>query len=152
MPAHPDGNHQRLRVGWREWVYLPELSPWPLKAKIDTGARTSALHAYGLTVTMEDDIAWARFQMHPIQRSSEGASVARCRVIGFRRVRSSTGHSQTRPVIRTPLRIGQHELPIEVTLTPRDQMGFRLLLGRSAIRRRFVVDPGRSFLHALPQS
>ena len=126
---------------------LPELSTLPIKAKVDTGARTSALHAYGLRVRVEHGVPTARFQVHPRQRSSDEAVSVRCPVVGFREVRSSTGHAQTRPVIRTLLKVGAHELPIELTLTSRDAMGFRLLLGRSAIRRRFLVDPGVSFLH-----
>lgn len=90
------------------------------------------------------------FEIHPIQRSRAHASRVSCPIWGFKKVRSSTGHSEKRPVIRTSMRIGEHESDIDVTLTSRDEMGFRMLLGRGAVRRRFWVDPGRSFLHAAP--
>ncbi len=134
-------------IGWREWVTLPELCPDPIKAKIDTGARTSSLHAFDLSVQGDVDDAHVRFQIHPIQRSARSAVEVCCPVVGFRRVRPSTGTAELRPLIRTPLLIGGHRFEIEITLTSRDAMGFRMLLGRSAIRRKFTVDPGHSFLH-----
>ena len=136
-------------VGWREWVLLPDLCPIPIKAKIDTGARTSSLHAFDMSLREVDGDHWVDFEIHPIQRSRAQPSQASYPVDTFRRVRSSTGHTEVRPVIRTPMRIGQDEYDIEVTLTSRDDMGFRMLLGRAAVRRRFRVDPGRSFLHAV---
>lgn len=134
-------------IGWREWVVLPDLSPVPIKAKIDTGAHTSTLHAFDLSVHERKGRAWAEFEIHPIQRSRRESSTVTCPVLGFKQVRSSSGHSQRRPVIRTRLLLGESDLEIDLTLTSRDEMGFRMLLGRSAIRRRFWVDPGRSFLH-----
>ena len=133
-------------VGWREWVALPDLCPTPMKAKVDTGARTSSLHAFDLTVVGEGDSAEVEFEIHPHQRSARDGVAVRCPVAGFRRVRSSTGHAELRPVIRTPLLLGTHRYEVDITLTSRDSMGFRMLLGRSALRRRFVVDAGRSFL------
>lgn len=133
-------------IGWREWVTLPELCSVPMKAKIDTGARTSALHAFGLRVLETDRGQVASFELHPVQRSAAGAVRVQAPVTAWRRVRSSNGKVETRPVIRTPLRLGDTRWPIEVTLTARDAMGFRMLLGRAAIRRRFVVDPHGSFL------
>lgn len=140
---------QRSRplIGWREWVLLPDLSPVPLKAKIDTGARTSTLHAAGLSVHERDGETWVEFEVHPIQRSQAERSIISYPITGFKQVRSSTGQAERRPLIRTPFQIGQHKFDIDVTLTSRDEMGFRMLLGRSAVRRRFWVDPGRSFLH-----
>ena len=137
----------RPLIGWREWVLLPDLSPVPLKAKIDTGARTSTLHAFGLSVYARDGEPWVDFEIHPIQRSKAQSSLVSYPITSFKQVRSSTGHSERRPLIRTRFQIGQHEFDIDVTLTSRDEMGFRMLLGRSAVRRRFWVDPGRSFLH-----
>lgn len=133
-------------VGWREWVVLPELSPLPLKAKIDTGARTSTLHAFGLRVFERDGLPWVDFEIHPIQRSKAHSTQISHPVATFRQVRSSTGHSEKRPVIRTEFQIGPNQFDIELTLTSRSEMGFRMLVGRSAVRRRFWVDPGRSFL------
>lgn len=134
-------------IGWREWVLLPDLCPVPVKAKIDTGARTSVLHAFALTLRTDDGYMWADFEIHPVQRSRAESSTVSYPVHGVRRVRSSTGHAEKRPVIRTPVRIGSHQFEIDVTLTSRDEMGFRMLLGRAGVKERFLVDPGRSFLH-----
>ena len=130
---------------------LPEWSDVALKAKIDTGARTSSLHAFKLRIAETPQGAVASFELHPVQRSKAGAARVEARVLEFRRVRSSNGRVERRPVITTSLQVGETTFPIEVTLTSRDEMGFRMLLGRSATRRRFVVDPGRSFLTALPE-
>ncbi len=138
---------ERPLLGWREWVELPDLSPVPLKVKIDTGARTSTLHAFDLSHDERDGEAWVTFEVHPVQRSRAHSTLVSYPIEGLRRVRSSSGHSEERPVIRAPIRIGGHEFEIDVTLTSRDEMGFRMLLGRAAIRRRFLVDAGRSYLH-----
>ena len=135
-----------LTVGWREWVVLPELSPEGIKAKIDTGARTGALHAFDIELFSREGRDFVRFGVHPIQGSSRSAAVVEQAVVGFRKVRSSTGHAEQRPVIRTPVEICGQRYQIDVTLTSRDEMGFRLLIGRAALRGRFVVDPGRSFV------
>lgn len=142
-PAKP-----KMLIGWREWVLLPDLSPVPVKAKIDTGARTSVLHAFRLGLRTRPDGVWADFEIHPVQHSQAHSTPVSYPVAGFRQVRSSSGHLERRPVIRTPIRIGPHRFEIDVTLTSRDEMGFRMLLGRAAVRRRFWVDPGRSFLHS----
>lgn len=133
-------------IGWREWATLVDLCPVPIKAKVDTGARTSSLHAFNLRLRENDQgLTIAEFEIHPTQRSSALGSVATAPVVDMREVRSSTGHRQRRPVIRTTVAIGTHRFPVEISLTSRDEMGFRMLLGRSAIRRRFLVDPGRSY-------
>lgn len=136
----------RPLIGWRELIELPELSPVPIKVKIDTGARTSALHAFDLEVEEIDGVAFATFDLHPRQRSSANAVAVRWPVQGYRRVRSSNGETELRPVIVTLARLGGIEWPIEVTLTTRDQMGFRMLLGRAAMRKHFLIHPGRSFV------
>ncbi len=133
-------------IGWREWLVLPDLAPTPMKAKIDTGARTSALHAFDLEIVQRDGTAMASFELHPLQRSSEQSTRVEWPIRGYRRVRSSNGKSESRPVITTTAQLGDVRWPIDITLTSRDEMGFRMLLGRAAVRRRFVVDPGRSFL------
>ena len=133
-------------IGWREFVELPDLSSRPIKAKIDTGARTSALHAFNLKLSEQDGTTMASFEVHPEQRSARHAQAVSVEVHAFRRVRSSNGRTELRPVILTTARIGRVKWPIEITLTSRDDMGFRMLLGRSAIRRQFLVHPGRSFL------
>ncbi len=137
-------------IGWRERVTLPGLCETPIKVKVDTGARTSALHAFDLSVSADDGGRWAEFEIHPLQRSSRNGTRVRVPIVGFRRVRSSSGHSQRRPVIRVPIRIGDHEFPTDITLTARDEMGFRMLLGRSAMRRRYLVDVARSYVQSTP--
>lgn len=144
-----DRQSKKALIGWREWVTLPGLCETPIKAKVDTGARTSSLHAFDLTVKSRDGAPWAHFEIQPMQKSRKKRTSVSSRVRGYKNVRSSTGHSQRRPVIRTTVRIGQQEFPIDVTLTSRDEMGFRMLLGRAAVRSRFWVDPGRSYLHPL---
>lgn len=134
-------------VGWREWVALPDLSPIPIKAKVDTGARTSSLHAFKLALRTVEGQTWADFEVHPIQRSRIHPSHVSVPVVGFRNVRSSSGHAERRPVILTRAHIGSNAFDIKVTLTSRDEMGFRMLLGRGAIRKRYVVDVSKSYLH-----
>lgn len=137
-------------IGWREWVALPGLDVEWIKAKVDTGARSSSLHAFGLTAFERDGTEWVRFSIHPWQRSAAGSIDAEVPVHEWRSVRSSSGESELRPVIRTPLRFGDAMHEIDLTLARRDQMGFRMLVGREAVRRRFVVDPARSYLSGKP--
>lgn len=136
----------RAIVGWREWVGLPDLGIQTVKAKIDTGARTSTLHAHNLIEEMRPDGAWAVFIVHPVQRRRQPAIACTARIVDRRRVLSSNGEADLRPVIRTRLALGDAVYEIELTLTNRDQMGFRMLVGRQALRQRFLVDPGQSFL------
>ncbi len=133
-------------IGWREWLALPELGIERIKAKIDTGARTSALHAFDIRTEARGGREFAMFSVHPDQDND--SQVVRCEapVIDRRAVKNSGGQIEERPVIQTSLRIGEHDIPIELTLTPRHQMRFRMLLGRHAVRRRFLIDPGRSYL------
>lgn len=136
-------------VGWREWVRLPDLLPDPadaVKAKIDTGARTSAIHAWDIEQFDRDDQRWVRFSLHPRQHDDAHIVVAEARLVEERDVRSSNGDVETRVVVGTTLHIGEQHYEIELTLTKRDQMGFRMLVGRTAMARRLLVDPGRSYL------
>lgn len=133
-------------IGWREWVALPDLAVPAIKAKADTGARTSSLHAFGLGWFELAGEPWVRFEIHPHQRHRRGSTVVEAAVVGRRKVKSSTGHVEERPVIKTKVTLNERTWPIEITLTDRDDMGFRMLLGRAALRKKFVVDPGRSFL------
>lgn len=132
-------------IGWREWVELPEFCTAPVKAKIDTGARTSALHAHSLELISDGDVSVARFEILPNQGSTEGGVAIAAPVLEERLVKSSNGVDELRPVIRTDLMLGAHVWGIEVTLSDRELMGFRMLIGRNALRNRFVVDPNRSF-------
>lgn len=133
-------------IGWREWATLVDLGSVRVKAKIDTGARTSALHAFALEEIEVDGITHARFEIHPEQKRSHPSVLVEAAIVDRRAVRNSGGAVETRPVITTFVRLGDHAFPIDLTLTRRDEMGFRMLLGRSAVRRRFLIDPGRSYL------
>jgi len=133
-------------IGWREWVALPALGVRAIKVKVDTGARSSALHAFEVERFRRRGRDWVRFAIHPKQRSDVPVVRAEAALIGDRRVRNSGGVQELRPVIETDVVLGDARWPIELTLTARDEMGFRMLLGRSAVRGRFLINPGRSYL------
>ncbi len=136
-------------IGWREWVALPDLGLPAIKVKVDTGARSSSLHAFDVTEVVRDGETYVRFAVHPIQRTARATVEAEARLVEHRVVRNpgGGGREELRPVIRTDIELAGERWPIELTLTRRDAMGFRMLLGRQAVRRRFIVDPARSFLH-----
>jgi hypothetical protein len=122
----------------------------PIKAKLDTGARTSALHAFDIHEFDRDGVPWVRFSIHTWQRSAEDATVVECPVHDRRLVRSSTGHAQRRVVVLVDIELLGHTIPTEITLTRRDAMGFRMLVGREALRQGFLVHSGRSYLGGRP--
>lgn len=135
-------------IGWREWVDLPQLNVHGIKAKIDTGARTSALHAWHIEPFDKDGEPWVRFEVHPVQRRNDVRVTCEAPLVDRRAVRNTGGKAEMRYVISTGVTLGNVSWPIEVTLTNRDKMGFRLLLGRSAVKKRFLIDAGRSYLGA----
>lgn len=133
-------------IGWREWVALPELGIPALKVKMDTGARTSALHAFDVISYEVDGVRFVRFGVHPLQKHSEIEVWCTAPVVDTRFVTNSGGQREERFVISTPLKIGDVVRPVEITLANREGMGFRMLVGRTALRNRFVIDPTASFL------
>ena len=133
-------------IGWREWLALPELGIQAIKAKIDTGARTSALHTFGLEPFEQDGNLKVRFGIHPLQRRKDIEINCVADVVDRRRVTSSDGQSERRFVIRTCVALGALRWPIELTLTNRRSMRFRMLLGRAAIGGYLLVDPAKSYL------
>ena len=138
-------------LGWREWVRLPELGLGRIKAKIDTGAKSSCLHAFDIEEIERDEERLIRFKVHPRQRRQTKLVEVEARLLGYREVRSSSGHTEVRPVIVTIIRLLGREWPIELTLSDRQGMGFRMLVGREALRGRFLVDAEKSFLSGKPK-
>ncbi len=134
-----------LIIGWREWVALPSLGIAHVKAKIDTGARTSALHAFSVRSFRKAGNRWVRFKVHPLQRNAELEVTCTAEVIDRRVVSDSGGHREQRDVIATELELGPQRWTIELTLTDRETMLFRMLLGRTALHQRFLVAPGGSY-------
>jgi len=137
-------------IGWREWVAFPEWGLEAVKAKIDTGARTSALHAYDLEQFERGGRRWARFVVHPWQRNDNDAQVVEAVLVDQRHVTSSSGAKSLRPVVRAVIDVVGTPHEIEITLTRRDEMGFRMLLGRKAMAGRYLIDPSLSYVAGRP--
>jgi hypothetical protein len=137
-----------MLVGWREWVLLPELNLAPIKAKIDTGAKTSALHGWHIEPFRRKGAPWVRFEFHESRPGSRGLQAVQCeaQAIDEREIRNSGGQVERRFVIETMLKLGDKLWRIELALTNRDQMGHRMLLGRSALDGRAIVEPSRSYI------
>ena len=141
-----------ITVGWREWILLPELGLPAIKAKIDTGARTSCLHAFTVEPFARNGEEWVRFGIHPHQEDTKTEIFCEAEVFDKRTVTDSGGHKEERYVITTDIIIAEQRWPIEITLTNRDTMLFRMLLGRTAMRKKIIVNPGKSFLLAKPRT
>lgn len=135
-----------LTLGWREWVSLPELGLERIKAKVDSGARTSSLHAFEVRDFEESGVHRVEFKMHPNQHDNSSQVTCVADIIDERYVRDSGGHQEKRWVISSPLKIGAVTWDIEINLTSRDDMRFRMLLGRTAFRGHALIDPARSYV------
>jgi len=142
--------HSPRVIGWREWVGLPDLGIQRIKAKIDTGARSSSLHAFDVKKFVRDGTTFVRFRVHPLQRDAKKTIECEADVLESRVIRSSTGHAQERTVIVTRIEVLGESWPIELTLANRDEMGFRMLLGREGVRGRFLVNAGKSYYDGQP--
>ena len=133
-------------IGWREWLALPDLGIPGIKAKIDTGARSSALHTHDYEVFQRDGSDFVRFHLHPLVKMQKIELNCEAPLLGYRYVKDSGGHSQSRPFIQTRARIGEFEWEIVLSLTNRESMKFRMLLGREALAQNFNIDPSSSYL------
>ena len=148
-----DDRHSRAgdrlkTIGWREIIALPQLKIDRVKAKIDTGARSSALHAFEIEEFTNNGKLMIRFKVHPRQHNSKITAVSQAELLEYREVKNSGGKIELRPVIKTEVMIEKQKWFIDLTLTNRKLMGFRMLLGREAVRNKFLVDPGRSYLQS----
>jgi hypothetical protein len=140
----------RITIGWREWVEMPEFDVVEIKAKVDTGADNSSLHAFNIERFSKDGIPHVRFEIHPRQRKSKPSIPCEAEVVKERTVKNPGGRTELRPVIRTRLKVAGRETDALINLTTRDEMTFRMLLGRRSIRKDFLVDPARSYLGGRP--
>ncbi|MDE5068449.1 MAG: ATP-dependent zinc protease [Trichodesmium sp. St16_bin4-tuft] len=133
-------------IGWREWIVLPKIGVTSIKAKIDTGAYYSALHAFDIKTFEKDGKLMVKFKVNPKQRDTNLIVIAEAELIDKKKVRSSNGKAELRPVILTEVNLMNKKLQIELTLTNRELMGFRMLLGRQAMQNNFLINPGKSYL------
>ncbi len=139
-------------IGWREWVGLPQLGVPLIKAKVDTGARTSCLHVYQYEEFTKEGAPWIRFWLHPLQKDDRQVICSEVPVHDKRHVTDSGGHKELRPVICTSVGIGHMNYEIEITLSNRESMLFRMLLGRTALRGKLLVNPALSFTLGTPDA
>jgi ribosomal protein S6--L-glutamate ligase len=140
---------QKSVIGKEEWCALPELHLPGIKARIDSGARTSALHAENIHIYKSRGEDWVRFDINPLQKDRRTTVHCRAKLVEERDVKSSSGHTERRPVIETVLKLGEVVQTIQLTLTNRDSMGYRMLLGREAMQGRMLIDPEKSFLQGM---
>lgn len=150
--GNSEGNEENPKscLGWREWVALPDLGIKRLKCKVDTGARTSALHAFYVETYTENASTRVRFGIHPLQGRTDKEVHCDAVVFDQREVSDSGGHTELRVVIQTLVTLGERTWPIELTLTNRDTMKFRMLLGRTGVKDHYLVDPSASYRMGKP--
>ena len=136
---------EKVIIGCEEWLSIKDLNIPIIKARVDSGAKTSSLHAYNINQFQENGKNYVRFDIHPIQ--NDRTTIQNCRglVVDKRNVKSSSGNKEQRIVIKTPITLGGETWEIEVTLTNRDSMGYRMLIGRQAMTNRVLIDPDSSF-------
>jgi ribosomal protein S6--L-glutamate ligase len=138
---------KKIVIGWQEWFAFNDLGLPAIKAKIDTGAKTSSLHAFNIETFIQDDVEYVKFQIHPLQKNQKITRTCIAPIVDYRFVCDSGGKKEKRYVIESLLTIGQISLNIEITLANRDSMAFRMLLGREAIKKaNMMVDVSKSFL------
>lgn len=143
QPLHL-GKPPKVTIGWQEWCALPKLHVPAIKTKIDTGAKTSALHAFDVRPVTRHGELYVQFTLHPLQRNLHITQYCTAKVVDQRTVMNSGGHKELRYVINTPITLGQMTWEIEITLTNRDPMTFRMLLGRDALKGHSIIDPGKT--------
>jgi len=136
----------KLHIGWKEWVALPDLKIPAIKAKIDTGAKTSSLHAFDICSYTRNNKEYVKFSVHPLQKNTDIIITCNAPVVDKRRVTSSNGATEKRYVIKTKLNISNLKREIELTLSNREPLRFRMLLGREALQKRVIIDPCKSHL------
>ena len=141
---------EKKLIGWREWLALPDLGIDNIKAKVDTGARTSAIHAFNIREIEKHGRPHVEFSVHPVQRRREPVVQSCAEILEKRLITSSNGSKSLRYIIKTQLKLGDETWPIEMSFAKRDQLGFRVLLGRQAIRKRCIVDAGVSYRTGKP--
>ncbi|WP_372748480.1 ATP-dependent zinc protease [Litorivivens sp.] len=136
---------EKQAIGWREWVELPDLHLGKIKAKIDTGARSSSIHAFDIEPFEKDGEQWVRFAIHPQQHSDDEVVQCEAPIKDYRSITDSGGHKTMRYIIETPFKIGNDTFLAELSLFNRSNMLFRMLVGRTALKGRYLVDPARSY-------
>jgi len=144
FPSDPNKIEKRLLIGRHEWCQLPELHIPAIKAKIDTGAKTSALHAFHIRSVKKNHKEYVQFDIHPLQNNEHILISCTAPLIDERHITNSSGHKEHRFVILTPIIIGNQQWEVEVTLSNRDPMRYRMLLGREALNSRVLIDPSLS--------
>lgn len=142
----------RHLVGWKEWCALPNLGPFHVEAKVDTGATTSALHAQYIKQFEREGKSYISFRVFIDSKNQRKSSVCEALLVARRFVMSSNGEREKRYVIRTPIKVGEIEFETEITLTDRSPLRYRMLLGRTALKRRFLIDPGKTHMQGIPKT